>query len=153
MKPQGFIATHYRSLDAKGRLILPPEYREYLQAKTEEGEEPSFWLTGYYGKLVAYLPAEWMKIFEQLSKVSFRYVKLSNFKSKVIGLAQCVTPDGQGRVRISQPLMREANLTKDCVLVGMIDKFEIWDQGKFDALSTEEDLSDEIAATNLELDL
>ena len=153
MKPHGFIATHYRSLDTKGRFILPPEYREYLAEHAEEGEEPCMWITGYYGKLVAYLPAAWNTIFEQLSKISFRYVKLSNFKSKVIGLAQCLTPDAQGRVRLSQALMREAGLTKDCVLVGMIDKFEIWDQQTFEALSTSEDISDELAATNLELDL
>ncbi|MBQ7585368.1 MAG: division/cell wall cluster transcriptional repressor MraZ [Desulfovibrionaceae bacterium] len=153
MKPHGFITTHYRALDPKGRLILPPEYRDYLKEQCEPDSEPCLWLTGYYGKLVAYLPGEWAKIFEQLSQISFRFVKLSHFKSKVIGLAQCLTPDAQGRVRISQPLMREAGLVKDCVLVGMINKFEIWDQPKFEALSTTDDISEELAATNLELNL
>ena len=85
--------------------------------------------------------------------MSFRYKALSLFKSKVIGLAQFVTPDGQGRIRIPQPLLREAGLEKDGVLLGMYDKFEIWDQSRFEALSTDVDISEELDASQIELDL
>lgn len=147
MNQRYFIGTHYRSLDSKGRLVLPQEYRDHLT------EEPSFWLTGFYGHLTAYLPDDWEHIIEQFNKVSFRYVKLSNFKSKVIGLAQLITFDPQGRIRIPQPLLREAGLTRDCVLLGMYGKFEIWDQSRFEALSTDVDITDELDASQIELNL
>ena len=153
VETHGFLNTHYRSLDAKGRLILPPEYRESLAANGQEGAEPGFWLTGFYGRLVAYLPKNWEAIMGQLCKIPFTNVKLFHFKSKVMGLASFITFDGQGRVRIPQPLMREAGLVKDVILVGMADKFEIWDQQRFDNILTTEDMSEALASTGLEISL
>ena len=150
---QSFLSTHYRTLDSKGRMILPPEYREALAADVQEGAEVGFWLTGFYGRLVAYLPKNWEVIMGQLCKIPFTHVKLSHFKTKVLGLASFITFDGQGRVRIPQPLMREAGLGKDVILVGMADKFEIWDQQRFDNILTTEDMSEALASTGLEISL
>jgi len=153
VETQSFLSTHYRSLDAKGRLILPPEYRESLAACAQEGIEAGFWLTGFYGRLVAYLPKNWEQIMAQLCKIPFTNVQLSHFKSKVLGLASFITFDGQGRVRIPQPLMREAGLVKDVILVGMADKFEIWDQARFDSILTTEDMSEALASTGIAIPL
>ncbi|MBQ7457069.1 MAG: division/cell wall cluster transcriptional repressor MraZ [Desulfovibrio sp.] len=153
MAANTFVATHYRTLDTKGRLILPPAYREAIASHTQEGAEIGFWLTGFYGRLVAYMPKDWDVVFQQLNKIPFTNIKLSHFKSKVIGLASFLSPDSQGRIRIPQPLLREAKLEKDIVLVGMQDKFEIWDQASFDAILTNEDMSEAIASTGLELSL
>ena len=65
--------------------MLPPEYRDGLYA---EGGTGAFWLTAYYGRLVAYLPEDWEKITEQLSRIPMPSPRLSHFKTKVIGLAQ-----------------------------------------------------------------
>ena len=138
-----------RSLDPKGRLMLPPEYRDGLIA---DGGSGTFWLTAFYGRLVAYLPAEWDVVTEQLSSIPMPSPRLSHFKTKVMGLAQEMLPDAQGRVRIPQSLMREAGLQKDVMLVGMLSKFEIWDQTRFDAL-TLEDVSDELAASGVTISL
>lgn len=144
-----FRNSFSRSLDTKGRLMLPPGFREGLVA---EGGDGTFWLTAYYGHLTAYLPDDWDAIIEQLNRIRFPSPALSNFKSKVIGLAQEMLPDAQGRVRIPQPLMREAGLCKDVVLVGMYDKFEIWDQGRLDAIELT-DVSAELAASGIEFSL
>lgn len=129
--------------------MLPPEYREGLCA---EGGPGTFWLTAIYGHLVAYLPADWDAVTEQLSSIFLPSPRLSNFKSKVMGLAQELEPDSQGRVRLPQSLMREAGLQKDVMLVGMLNKFEIWDQERFDALIVE-DVSAELAGLNLQIRL
>ena len=145
-----------RSLDPKGRLMLPPEYREALCAGSADGEDGestgTFWLTAFYGRLVAYLPADWDAVTEQLSRIRIPSPKLSHFKTKVMGLAQELTPDPQGRIRIPQALMREAGLQKDVMLVGMLNKFEIWDQKRFDALQLE-DVSEELAASGVDISL
>ena len=61
-----FIQSAYRNLDAKGRLLLPPEYRDALLA----AGDGSFWLTiGLYGGLKAYMPADWEAIVEKLNSV------------------------------------------------------------------------------------
>ena len=154
--PKLFVSSFSRSLDAKGRLMLPPEYREGLEAGALAGGtgSGSFWLTGFYGRLVAYLPQNWEEIVEQLNKISFSSKPLSHFKSKIIGLAQELTPDQQGRVRIPQPLMREAGLVKDVLLVGLYGRFEIWDQKRYDELMIdEESVAAELANTGLTIPL
>ncbi len=144
-----FTKSLSRSLDPKGRLMLPPEYREGLSA---DGGSGTFWLTAFYGRLVAYLPADWDLVTEQLGSIPMPSPRLSHFKTKVMGLAQELEPDAQGRVRIPQVLMREAGLHKDVMLVGMLNKFEIWDQDRFSALQLE-DVSDELSGLGITLSL
>ena len=129
--------------------MLPPEYRDGLNA---DGGSGTFWLTAFYGRLVGYLPADWDLITEQLCSIPMPSPRLSHFKTKVMGLAHELEPDAQGRVRIPQVLMHEAKLHKDVMLVGMANKFEIWDQASFNAL-TFEDVSDELSGLGVNLSL
>ncbi len=144
-----FERSHYRSVDAKGRVMLPVDYRDALAAISTTG---SFVLTGFYGRLVAYSPDAWQHTREQFAKIKNPTVTMRHLMSKVRGLAEELTPDGHGRVRIPLPLMREAGLVKDIVLVGMDNKFEIWDQLRFEAL-TPGDVSEELATNNVDLSL
>ena len=75
-----FTRSQQRSLDAKGRLMLPPEYREGLSRNNEQG---SFWLTCYYGRLVAYLPKAWDDFVEKLNNIGNPSLNIVRFKSKV----------------------------------------------------------------------
>ncbi len=140
-----YFKSSCRSLDAKGRLMLPVEYREALASCSTSG---GFVLTLIYDKLVAYMPDEWQILRAQLASIKSPSRAVGNFITKTLGLAEELIPDAQGRVRLPQPLMRAGNLTKDIMLVGLNGKFEIWDQAKFDSLVTE-DVSDELAALNV----
>ncbi len=144
-----FEKSHYRSLDAKGRLMLPVDYREALSAISPTG---SFVLTGFYGRLVAYSPEAWQATKKELAKIKNPPMALGRFISKVRGLAEELTPDGQGRVRLPQSLMREAGLIKDVVLVGLDNKFEIWDQASFENIEIG-DVSEELSASNIDVSL
>lgn len=148
--PARFIGTYYRSLDLKGRLLLPPRFLETL--RLEVGEAPSFWLTMLYGRITAYKPAAWENILSQLCSIRLPSHNLANFKTRLVGMAQEIAPDAQGRVRIPQSLLRAGALKKDIVLVGIVDKFEIWDQTAFEAVPTE-DVSAELAASGIEMAL
>lgn len=139
------MGTYCRALDSKGRLMLPPGYLKALKGG-DGREKASFWLTSVYGRVTAYLPENWENIVESLCSIPLPSPRLANFKTKVIGLAQEITPDSQGRVRIPQSLIREGKFYKDVVLVGILDKFEIWDQELFDSIP-DEDVSAELAAS------
>lgn len=146
-----FTGTYYRSLDNKGRFLLPPAFLQALKSDSSV-ENPSFWLTSVFGRVTAYLPANWENTVEKLCSIPLPSPKLANFKTKVIGLAQEIIPDSQGRVRIPQSLIREGKFYKDVVLVGILDKFEIWDQELFDAIP-DEDVSAELAASGISINL
>jgi MraZ protein len=129
--------------------MLPAEYREALSS---EGGTGAFWLTIHRDCLIACLPHDWEEITEQLNRISHPSRQLFNFKTKFIGLGEPLVPDTQGRVRIPQSLVRVAGLQKDVMLVGMHSNFQIWDQGRFDALA-QEDVSAELAAAGVTISL
>ncbi len=140
-----FKKSYERSLDAKGRLMLPVDYRDTLAACSENG---GFILTVIYGRLVAYMPDAWAALSDKLNSITSPNKDVSNFISKTLGLADELIPDAQGRVRISQLLMRAGKITKDIVLVGRGSKFEIWDLKEFEDLELV-DVSEKLAELNV----
>ena len=135
------------SIDAKGRLIIPSKFREIL------GEE--FVITkGLDGCLFLYPSNEW-KIFEE----KLRTLPLTNknaitFTRFFLGSAVDGGLDKQGRALISSALRAFAGLEKDVVLVGVLDRVEIWDQARWNEnnAAVEADM-DEIAGQMEDLGL
>ena len=135
------------SIDAKGRLIIPSKFRENL------GE--NFVITkGLDGCLFLYPDSEW-KIFEE----KLRTLPLTNKDARIftrffLGSAVDGGLDKQGRVLISSALRNFANLEKEVVLVGVLDRVEIWDKAKWEENNTAiEDNMDDIAGRMEELGL
>ena len=135
------------SIDAKGRLIIPSKFRENL------GE--NFVITkGLDGCLFLYPDSEW-KIFEE----KLRTLPLTNKDARIftrffLGSAVDGGLDKQGRVLISSALRNFADLEKEVVLVGVLDRVEIWDKAKWEENNTAiEDNMDDIAGRMEELGL
>lgn len=135
------------SIDAKGRLIIPSKFREDL------GE--NFVITkGLDGCLFLYPDSEW-KIFEE----KLRTLPLTNKDARIftrffLGSAVDGGLDKQGRVLISSALRNFADLEKEVVLVGVLDRVEIWDKAKWEENNTViEDNMDDIAGHMEELGL
>ena len=128
-----------RSLDSKGRLMLPPEYRDIISATPGTG----FKLTCYDDKcIVVYPKLEWEAFAEQLEQLKNPSAALRDFRSIFVGRAEDLELDAQGRVRISQSLMRYAGLSKDAKLVGLGSKFEIWDAQRFEGFRLDDSARD-----------
>ena len=142
MQPR-FRKSVHRSLDSKGRLVLPPEYRDTICAASSSG---LFVLTGYDRFLVAYTLPEWEVFEESLCALLYPSVDLSNFRRQMRGRAEELELDHQGRVRISQALMRFAGLSKDVLLVGQGKTFEIWDTQRFEGIRLDGDALGRVAA-------
>lgn len=135
------------SIDTKGRLIIPSKFRENL------GE--NFVITkGLDGCLFLYPDSEW-KIFEE----KLRTLPLTNKDARIftrffLGSAVDGGLDKQGRVLISSALRNFANLEKEVVLVGVLDRVEIWDKAKWEENNTAiENNMDDIASRMEELGL
>lgn len=135
------------SIDPKGRLIIPSKFREIL------GED--FVITkGMDGCLFLYPNNEW-KIFEaKLRTLPLTNKNARTFTRFFLGSAVDGGLDKQGRVLISSALRTFANLDKDVVLVGVLDRVEIWDKAKWDENNAVvEGNMDEIASQMEELGL
>ena len=117
------------AIDPKGRVNIPSRFREQI---SESGRE-SIVITNYSGCIYAYPSGEWERIEEKLaSKVSSVNRKKNAFVRFFVGGAVEVVPDKQGRILIPPSLRSYAGLGRDVVILGMPNRFEIWDRERWD---------------------
>lgn len=137
-----FMGEYHHTIDDKGRIIIPSKFR------TELGDK--FVLTrGLENCLFAYPETTWNKIVEKLNKLPFTKKDARNFSRFFLSGATVVEFDKQGRINISSPLTTYANLTKECVVIGVGDRLEIWDNGKWNQFFEENEDSMSDIAENL----
>ncbi len=118
------------NLDGKGRLAIPARYRDELLS-TCAG---NLVLTADAdGCLLVYPEPEWLPIRDKLIKMSSLNPKIRALQRRLIGYAEDVVMDGAGRVLISPVLRNYAALDKSVMLVGQGNKFELWDEVKWQA--------------------
>lgn len=144
-----FRGQSYRNLDAKGRLVLPGEFRDALAAPPING---ALVLTTFDGCLVGYPAPLWQELEERFSRLRNSSRKLRDFRRLVLGGAEDQILDAQGRLRLSRPHMEYAGLDHDVVVVGQGETFEIWDQTRFKSLLTQDfdDVADELAESGID---
>lgn len=119
-----FMGEFNHSVDAKGRIIIPSKFREDL------GEE--FVITlGLDGCLFAYPDKEWSLFVEKLKTLPGTKEARQLQRYFMAGAAACET-DKQGRILIPAKLRESAELEKDIVFVGVLNKIEIWSKERWD---------------------
>lgn len=146
-----FKGHYINSINDKGRLSIPSKFREVL-----DGEEADHLIItkGIDACLIAFAPDEWEKVEEKARHLSMVRKADIVFKRHVVGSAEECAVDAQGRVLIPVSLREYAGLKKKCLFVGITDRFEIWDQEIYDrfmkeALTSPEDLREELAKLGL----
>ncbi|KRK73236.1 division/cell wall cluster transcriptional repressor MraZ [Lacticaseibacillus nasuensis] len=137
------MGEFHHSIDAKGRLIVPAKFRETLT--------PTFVLTrGMDGCLFGYPRDEWTKLQTKLATLPLTKKDARTFTRFLYSAATECELDKQGRINIPAPLIQHADLTKECVLVGVANRIEVWSQARWDSFeTTAEDSFDDISE-NLE---
>ena len=114
------------SLDAKGRLSVPTRPRDVLAATASS----QLTITKHpHGCLMVFPRPEWEKFRERLAQLP---MSAQWWKRIFLGNAMDVDMDGTGRVLISPELRAAAGLTKEAVLLGMGNHFELWDKATYD---------------------
>ena len=118
------------SLDGKSRLAIPARYRDMLQAHcagqlvmTADAD----------GCLLLYPQPEWQPIREKLMQLSAFNPRIRALQRFLVGHAEDVAMDATGRVLVSPTLRSFAALDKRVMLVGQGNKFEIWDEARWQA--------------------
>ncbi|MCI5140217.1 MAG: division/cell wall cluster transcriptional repressor MraZ [Candidatus Electrothrix sp. ATG1] len=112
-------------LDAKGRLNIPTRFREVLL----EVYSNALVVTNWQKSLKEYPVDEWEALEETLLTKGRSQPGMSAFIRYVIsGVIEC-SLDKQGRILLPAPLRNEFGMSKEVVLNGMLDHFEIWDKG------------------------
>jgi MraZ protein len=142
-----FMGEHQHNIDEKGRMIIPAKFREDLG--------PTFILTRGLDECVFVYPMEEWKVIEQkLKSLPFTKKDARAFTRFFFSGATECQLDKQGRVNIVPPLRDYAKLEKDCVVIGVSNRIEIWSKSKWeDYFSESEQSFGEIAESLLDFDL
>ncbi|WP_027723203.1 division/cell wall cluster transcriptional repressor MraZ [Maridesulfovibrio zosterae] len=145
-----FRGHAHRSMDAKGRLMLTPEYRDQVYSDSPKG---CVTLTIFEGNIVGFTPPDWAILEEKLTSIKSPSRKLRNFIRIIISGSEEVYLDKQGRITIPSHLRKSGKLDKDVVLAGVGDRFEVWDKRAYEALLEQDfdDVSEELAECGVEL--
>lgn len=132
------MGTYEHTIDVKGRMAFPTKLRERLGL--------SFIVTiGLDRCLYVFSEEEWENFTEKLKTLTGEKAK----SAKLFIVRACpVEPDKQGRILIPQQLRDYAGLDHDVTVLGVINRAEIWDSARFNAMSesiSEEMLSDALS--------
>ncbi len=112
------------SVDDKGRMIVPVKFREGLGS--------SFVMTRGLDKcLFVYPMNEWETLEGKLKELPMTRADARSFvRFFLSGATECEL-DKQGRILIPATLREYANLEKDCVVIGVSNRVEIWSQASW----------------------
>jgi len=116
------------TLDKKGRLSIPKRFMDVLARM----DENSLVVTNYGECLRGYTENDWNILREQAANADeFDPDAISLLRSFISGAAKC--PIRGNRITIPLNLRKDAGLNKGVVIVGLLNKFEIWDKEKWDS--------------------
>ncbi|HEY2421470.1 MAG TPA: division/cell wall cluster transcriptional repressor MraZ [Neobacillus sp.] len=114
-----FMGEYRHSIDNKGRMIVPSKFRDGL------GE--MFIITrGLDQCLFGYPLSEWALIEEKLKGLPLTKKDARAFTRFFFSGATESELDKQGRINIPAPLLTYAKLEKECVILGVSNRIEIW---------------------------
>ena len=125
-----FITGEYEcKLDAKGRLVLPSR----LKASLPESSSTELYLVkGFEPCLLLYPLVEYKKIFSRIAGLNEFNVEYRRLQRNFFRGSASVELDNAGRFLISKSMLIHAALERECVLVGMGNRMEIWNPGKYE---------------------
>jgi MraZ protein len=144
-----FRGHAHRSLDDKGRLILPPEFRDAIRAELPDAV---IVLTIFDKHVIGITPDQWSKLERELESIKSPSRALQN-TIRLLNLGYTETPVGkQGRIAIPAHLRKSGKLDKEVVVIGAGRRLEIWSAEAFeDLLDQDYDVSTELAENNVSL--
>lgn len=144
-----FTGEYRHTLDVKNRLIVPSKVRD------EMGNEIVI-TRGLDGCLFGYQLDTWHKIMEKLNSLPFTKSDVRNFTRFFTSGAITLEFDKQGRIVIPSYLLDYADIFKDVVIIGVVNRIEIWSLSKWESFMQENvdslsDISENLFASSLEL--
>lgn len=137
-----FFGTYTPRLDDKGRLVLPAKFRDELAEGlvVTRGQERclTVWSLDDFGQLT-----------ERLKQAPVTNRGARDYVRMLFSAASQEVPDKQGRIGIPQVLREYASIDRDVMVIGAMNRIEIWDPTAWRSYSEEQEskfseISDEI---------
>lgn len=127
-------STH--TLDDKGRLSIP---RRLLAGQTADGSgRIALILTlGFEGCLFLFSESGFAKAAERLETQPFAGAQMRNMQRLFFSNAQRIELDDKNRASLPDKLVQAAGLGREVVIVGVMERAEIWSKERWEAFERE----------------
>ena len=137
-----FLGEYKHNLDYKGRVAVPKKFRTEL-------ESGAIITKGLDKCLFLYPEGSWEQLTERLRQLSVTQADTRAFGRYLFGGASEVEFDSLGRIKIPDYLLAYASLSKEVMLVGLLDRVEIWNSKSWEKLAVELESKGESIAEKL----
>ncbi len=117
------------TIDDKGRMSIPARYRDVMRAR---GGETLMVTSSAEPCLSAYAMDDWPRVEAAVSGLTDPRREVQAFKRRFLGDAVDLSLDKQGRILVPGALRDHAGLDHHIVLIGLVDKFEIWSRERWE---------------------
>ena len=128
-----FTGLHQHTIDTKGRLSIPAEYRQALMRGSKQ--PPYLALDDVCLRL--YRHRDFEKYAEQIMVHAQVDPNSKNFSRRLFMNSNPAPIDNQGRILVPQFLRQSAHLQREVVLGGVGLTIEIWDAQRLEAMMNE----------------
>lgn len=114
-----FLGTYEYRIDDKGRIALPPRFRDELR-------HGLVMVQGLEKCIAVYPAAEWDKMAQRMERQSLPRSKARRINRFTFATAFSAEIDGQGRIPLPASLRQYAGIESDAIVAGVNLYFEIW---------------------------
>ncbi len=132
-----FVGTYEHTLDAKGRLVLPAKFRSHFA--------DAAYLAPHDGCIGLWTSEGFQEMAERLLEEARGGVISPGVLRRFSSMSEVVRPDAQGRIMMPSRLQDFANLDREIIICGAIQRIEIWNASSWEAMADELHESVEIA--------
>lgn len=119
-----FIGRYYHTLETKGRLSIPADFRSQLKSG-------AVMTKGLDGCLFLFPNSSWSKLASKLASLPLTSSAGRNFTRLLIQSSAPLSLDNLGRILIPEFLRLETNLKKHVVVAGALQRVELWDRERY----------------------
>lgn len=121
-----FVGTYRHAVDEKKRVAIPAKWRAAARGAQE------FYVLPDPKNCLVVLPESAMtKMLERADDISLGEYERRDVLRLIAGQAHGSPCDKQGRIGLTEELLRHAGIEGEAVLVGVLTRFEIWSPEKF----------------------
>ena len=118
-----FRGRYTHSIDAKGRVSIPSKFREVINGR---GQTTLMVTNDLDPCLVVFPMEQWIEEEKRIQSLPNYVSQALQYKRFYISGAQECPLDRQGRILIPPSLREHAQLNREALFVGLLEKFEIW---------------------------
>jgi len=117
-----FFGEYPYKVDEKGRVPLPPKFRREMK--------DGVMLSKGMGEkcITVYTMAEWKRMSDKLAERAVTPANLRKLNRAIFGSAFSASFDGQGRIKLPDPLRTYASIADTAIVVGANTRVELWSE-------------------------